>query len=177
MKFLPPALLVLLLAATSFSDARGPESTTRYLDAANGYSIEPPAFPKAPSGVSCQTVMYFSPPEDGFAANVNVQIQGEAKSVEEFIAVSRTQFKNYGFTLLSEEKRTVSGREAVAFDFEGEMEGRPLRWMTLAVADAGRMIVATATAPKASFKRYEKALRACLASLELEGRRPSPPRD
>ncbi|MGH7150908.1 MAG: DcrB-related protein [Planctomycetota bacterium] len=170
MKFLPPAILVLLLAATSFSDARGPETSTRYLDAANGYSIEPPAFPKVPTGVSCQTVIFFAPQEEGFAPNVNVQVQPWTKSLEEFLALSRSQFKEYDLTLLSEEKRKVSGREAVAFDYEGDMQGRPLRWMALAVADAGRVILVTGTVPKGSFETHEKALRSCLASLQLNGR-------
>jgi hypothetical protein len=168
MKHLPSATLVLLFAATAFSGARGPETASRFVDAANGYSIEPPAFPKAPAGTACQTAAFLAPPEGGFAPNVNIQIQGNATSLEEFITASRAQFKEYGLNLLSEEKRKVSGKEAVAFDYEGDVQGTPLRFAALAVGVGGRVILVTATTPKESFGTHEKAIRACLGSLQLE---------
>src|SRR5262249_44503147 len=75
--------------------ANGAEATNRMHFPVSGFSIAPLEAPleKAPQ----QSIMMFLPVKDGFAANVNVQIQPYDGSIKDYSALSLKQFSSAGF--------------------------------------------------------------------------------
>jgi hypothetical protein len=164
------ALLILLAisrtAATAFSrPERLPSSS--YTDGVHGFSIRPPEFPIDPQGINVTPVMFFAAPENGFSSNVNVGVQKVSMTADAYYDLSIKQFKTAGLTVNSDSRTKVSGKDAIRLDYEGTLQGRELRWLALAVVEKERVILVTATSPKASFEKYEKQFRACLDSFKL----------
>jgi len=77
-----------------------------------------------------QVLMMFLPASEGFAPNVNVQIQPFADGVDAYASLSRAQFKNAGLKVLSEKKRDGA---SVTFEYGGSLQGKSLHWYARAV--------------------------------------------
>lgn len=140
--------------------------STPYKDPRFNFTLEPPAF-QVGAEDSVTPVMFFAPPEDGFASNLNVQVQATPMSLKEYGDLSRGQFKQMNLKVLAEKELKVSGRDAVFWEYAGKMQGRELRFLSLAVQDKGRVYLLTATASEDGFKKHEKALRASIDSFKL----------
>jgi hypothetical protein len=164
-----PALLLgsLIMASAVLASGRTASRTSEYSDAVYGFSLNAPQFPKPQSGKNVIAVVMQAPVEDGFAANVNVMVQAASMSRKAYRDLSVRQFRQLGFKVNSERTMTVSGREAVLFDYEGLMNGREMRFLALAVPDKNRVFVVTGTAPKERFQAYEPAFHASIQSFRL----------
>ena len=138
-----------------------------YTDPHYGFSIDPPKAPTAPDGGSATPVMFFAPAEDGFAANLNVTVQAAALTAAQYGEITRGQFKEMGLKVHSENALKVSGRDALRWDYEGEMQGRKLRWLALAVMDKARVYLLTCTATAAGFEKQRPGFQAALDSFTL----------
>lgn len=145
----------------------GPKSS-HYADGLYGFSIDAPQFPKAASGSTEVRLVLMAPAEQDFCANVNLMIQHVSTTREQYRESTLAQFGSLGFKVNSEQTVTVSGRDAIIFDYEGKANDREFRWLALAVIDAERVFLVTCTAPKGSFEKYEKAFRSCLNSFKME---------
>ena len=154
-------LLVTLAAFTLKTSAA--ESTNRLLFPVSGFSIKPLETPlgKVPQ----QVLLMALPASDGFAANVNVQIQPYSGTVDEYIALSEEQFKAAAFKVVH---RSKQGQSAVVFEYTGEMQGRALHWYARAERATGRVYLATATAAESQWKRDAVTLKACVDSFRRE---------
>ena len=159
---------VLALTASDLSarqDAAAKASV--YTNAAYGFSLTPPTFDKPAKESGAQTAMFFAPVRNAFAANLGVNVQETKMSLDDYIELSKKQFAAAELTMISETRKKVSGRDAVAWEYEGTMKGRALRWSALAVSDPGRVYLLTGTAAKADFELVEKEFKACLESFKL----------
>jgi hypothetical protein len=107
------------------------------------------------------------PARSGFASNVNVTVQRVTTSREKFRDLSVKQFQMLRFKINSEQNLTISGKDAILFDYEGNMEGKDLRFLALAVVDTDRVFLTTCTALKSRFQEDEPEFRACLDSFKL----------
>ncbi len=136
--------------------------------AARGFSLTAPAFPAPAGGDPTARVIPLGPGTDGFAPNANIVVQANDVSLDAYIEASVEQFGATGFRLNGMVRTKVSGRDAVQFDYEGIRQGTAFRWLALAVADAGRVILATCTARREDFGRHEAGMRACLESFRVE---------
>ena len=105
------------------------------------------------------------PASDGFAANVNVQIQPYSGTLDEYIALSEEQFKAAGFKVV---QRSKQGQSAVVFEYVGEMQGRALHWYAKAVHATDRVYLVTATATETQWKREAVPLKECVDSFRRE---------
>lgn len=143
------------------------QSPSRYQDARYGYSIEAPVFPEIPAGSTVVPVLFTGPSDEGFAPSVNVMIQKTAITLDEYVKLSKVQFDEAGLKVRSETRRKVSGREAVFWEYEGTLNDRELRWLSLAVVDTDRVYLITATLLSRQFASLEKQMNACLESLKL----------
>jgi len=143
------------------------EKVSRYADAQYGFTINAPKFPTASAGSQVVPVMMFAPGRRGFASNVNVIVEQVGISRKDYRDRTLKRFGASGYALHSERNLTVSGRDAILFDFEGRMGTRALRFLELAVFDTNRFYSITCAAPRNRFSDYEAALRACLDSFEL----------
>ena len=155
---------VLLLTLAAFTmRTNAAESTNRLLFPVTGFSIKPL---ETPLGKVPQQALFMAlPASDGFAANVNVQIQPYSGTLDEYIALSEEQFKAAGFKVV---QRSKQGQSAVVFEYVGEMQGRALHWYAKAVHATDRVYLVTATATETQWKREAVPLKECIDSFRRE---------
>jgi hypothetical protein len=147
--------------------ARTAQRLSTYTDGEYGFSINAPRFPESGTAATVNRLSLYAPAENGFACNVGVIIHRVAMSRQAYRDLSVRQFEQLGYTVNSEKNLTVSGKDAILFDYEGTVQGRELRFLGLAVMDTDRVFLVTATAPKASFKKYEPGFRTAIESFRL----------
>lgn len=142
-----------------------------YVDPAQGFTIQAPRFPKTPAQSMSIPVTFQAPPEDGFAANVTVAVQAVKMTRKQYAELTKAQFEQAGVTVKAERTRQVSGKEAIEWEYENEVQGKSLHFLQLAVMDTDRVFLATCTAPTESFPKHAAEFRASLASLKLVPRK------
>ncbi len=154
---------VLLMASASNA-----ESTNRLLFPAAGFTIAPL---DAPPGESIQQpLMMFLPASDGFAANVNVQIQPYTGSIEEYVALTLGQFKSAGVKLLQQK---TPAKSVVVFEYSGDMQGRALHWYARAEKSGGSVYLVTATTTGAQWGKEAARLKSFVDSFRCESGLPA----
>ena len=157
--------LVLVVAGALWAaEAVVAPKVSTYTDALYGFTIHAPAFAKAEQG-NVIPVMMLGPADGGFCPNINVMIQNGAPGPEDYRKVTLEQFKAAGFKVNSEENRTVSGKSAILWNYEGVQQGRNLQFLSLAVFDSNRVFLITCTATKETFPNLEKKFAACVSSF------------
>jgi hypothetical protein len=149
-------LAVLFLAA----GALAAEKKSLFVSHDHKISIEPPA---SPGAGNLQVAMFFLPASDQFAANVNVQKQSFPGPIDEYMRLSKEQFKLMGISLL---KSSVKGDEAV-FEYEGEMQGRPLHWLARAIKSGDSVYLVTATGLKSRWNQQKQELAKSVNSFKV----------
>jgi hypothetical protein len=149
--------------------AGGPAAASEMKDAQYGYSVSPPEFP-ASEAAAFPRLTVFAPPDADtkFSANMGLMVQETATTRDQFIAQSRAQFEQAGAKVRSTSNRTVSGRPAVVIDYEGNLTGRPLRFLALAVILPERVLLLTYTAPAATYGQHEKEFKRSLETFKLD---------
>jgi hypothetical protein len=160
-----------LLAAT-----RPEQPVNSYCDASTGLRFAPPRFDcvepmKATSDGERATrvlAQFFAPSRDGFAANMNVQLQ--PTSLEAFKEASSAQWKAGYATLVEERSIELAGRTGVEYRYRATMMQRDLEFLAIALPFDDGVLVATCTGLASRFAEDEPAFRASLASIELPAR-------
>ena len=147
--------------------ARPAPAPSVYTNDVYGFSIVPPAFPKAGKDAGGQAAMFFAPVRNDFASNLNVIVQAAKMTIDEYIALSVGQFKELNIKVTTEKRIKVSGRDAALFEYEGKTQGLEMKWMALAVADGGRIFLVTGTAAAADYDAVAKEFKASLESFKL----------
>lgn len=103
------------------------------------FVFTPPEYPREVGG---QVFQYFLPPADGFAANVNLQIQPYEGTLADYEALSREQFEQYGMDLVD-----ISESEGeLLFEYTGAMQGVEYHWYQRVLKDGNYFYLITATA-------------------------------
>jgi hypothetical protein len=128
---------------------------------AQDFEFKPPAFGAGNEG---QVFYYFLPSHDEFSANVNLQIQSFAGSLDEYDRITRGQFDQSGITLIDGH---TSGNELV-YEYAGDMNGRALHWYARAIKSGGSIYLVTATALNSRWNLEKKALIASVQSFRLK---------
>jgi len=158
-------LVAVIGAGAAWAAAVAVHKPSVYQDGLYGFSLQGPAFPAAEKGSNVTPVMLLGPAQNGFAGNVNVMVQQVAVTRDAYRKISTDGFKAAGFKVNADRNMTVSGKDAILFDYEGTQQGLQLRFLALAVIDKERVFVVTGTALKDSFP--EKEFMACLNSFRL----------
>jgi hypothetical protein len=158
-------VLALLLAPAVAAEER-----STYTDPQYGFSLEVPALGD-PAGVpAVQRLIVSGPRRDGFATNCNVQVQYPGMSHAEFVELSQRQFAAAGLRAGEPEPTKVSGLEATRLEYAGPANGRELHFLSIAVSQGERLILATCTVPEERLAAEREALLGVLASLRVEPR-------
>ena len=158
----------LVLTGGLFAAQEPAPPQSNYTDSTYGFAIDAPAFPKAGPGQPGVPVIMSGPAADGFASNVNVNIQQVATTRKEYLEQSLDQMRQVGLKVHSTSDVTVSGRDAIRLDYEGTISGRELHFLALAVIEKDRVVLVTCTALAKAFKEVEPAFRASLDSFRLK---------
>ncbi|HEY2747533.1 MAG TPA: hypothetical protein VGL86_23080 [Polyangia bacterium] len=150
----------LVLAAALFVAAHAAHAKSTLAFAEHGFSIEPPA--GHDESVMQQVVTLGLPARDEFSPNVNVQVQPFKGTIEEYLTMSREQFKAGGVTLVTEkhDARTAT------IEYKGAMQGHPLHWYARAFLGKNGLVLATATALESQWGSVSGRLRQSVDSLK-----------
>lgn len=138
-----------------------------YVDPTHGFVIRPPQFALGSEGVGFAPVTFCGPPNDGFSSNVSVVVQNIRLAPSEYWALTLAQFSEAGFQLLAVAEKSVSGRQALLFEYEGTPEDRRIRFLALAVFDLDRVFLVTCAASCDTFPEHEPAFRECLEAFRV----------
>jgi hypothetical protein len=104
------------------------------------------------------------PASDGFAPNVNVQIQALNGTFKEYTATSASQFKSLNLTVVSEKITPTSA----TWEYSGTLQGRQLHFYSKAELGQGKVYLVTATAAESGWGAAAAKLKACVDSFQLE---------
>jgi len=140
----------------------GAVTTNRLIFKTTGFSIKP--LETDPLGHSYQAMSMSLPASGGFSPNVNVQVQCYTGTIDEYAAISRKEFASVKFKLIKEDKQ---GKNAVVFEYTGEIQERKLHWYAKATATGKRVYLATATATEKQWPEVKAKMKECIDSLEL----------
>ena len=159
MKTLLSALLVtVLVTGSSF----GAEKKLSFPGL--GYSIAP-LDAKPPAGVPFQHLMMFLPGDGTFSANVGVQVQPYAESLEKYVKLSESQFKQMKLKVIR--SRVEDG--AAIFEYSGVLQGNlEMHYYSRALQRDGKVYLVTGTTLEKDWSVDSKALKASVDSFKLE---------
>jgi hypothetical protein len=138
-----------------------------YTNGAYGFSLVPPAFPKADKDSGAQAAMFFAPGKNGFASNLGVMVQTVQMKLDDYVALSREQFEKGGLKVTGETKLKVSGRDAVRWEYEGAAQGRKLKWTAMAVVEGDRVFLVTGTSTQGDYAALSQEFKASLDSFKI----------
>jgi hypothetical protein len=127
-----------------------------------GFSID--VLDSAPGTEPFQPVLMTMPASDGFAPNVNVQVQPYPDGLDAYRKLTLAQFEQFGLEVVQERELAAN---TLLFEYAGKMQGMDLHFYARAVQREGRIHLATGTALKTQWEKAGPALRACVDSLEL----------
>ena len=110
-----------------------------------------------------QPLQMFLPAVNGFAANVNVQLQFYSDSLQAYQALSESQFKQFGMTLVRSELK----QNVLWFEYRGAMYGNDLYFYSKALKRGDSVYLATATDLQSQWPQSGEQLRAVVDSMTL----------
>lgn len=161
---MPKKLFVFCAFAMLLGSATVAESTNRLSFPLAGFTIAP--LDTSPGESTQQSLMMFLPATDGFAANVNVQIQTYSGTIDDYVALTLKQFKGMGIKLLEQKGPAKS---VVVFEYTGEIQGRTLHWYVRAEKSGSKVYLVTATATPSQWNSEAARLKSCVDSFRCEG--------
>ena len=129
-----------------------------------GFHID--ALDQTAGAATTQALMMFLPVENGFAPNVNVQIQPFPGTIEEYIKVTKGQFTEMSLKLNFE--KLVSKNEWLC-EYSGSLKGgKAMHWYAKVVVASGKAYLATATTLEESWKAEADLLKKNVESFGVK---------
>jgi len=110
-------------------------------------------------------LMMFLPASDGFAPNLNVNIQPFPGSMKDYIALSTKQFESMKWTVVSEKQ---IGDTEWQVEYKGPMQGNDLHFYARAVQSKGRVYLVTGTAKETQWNTVGNILQAHVDSFKAK---------
>lgn len=126
----------------------------------HGFSIESL---EESSELTVQAVIMSLPPTGGFAANVGVQVQSYAGSLDEYLVLSQQQLKQLGFEILRQETKD----DQTLLEYVGTVQAQSLHFYSIMRKRDDKVILVTATAHQNQWPKLSKKLVRCAESFKL----------
>jgi len=161
------AAALLSFVAGALWTRQSADAPKTYVDTVHGFALELPRFDAGKKGETIYIGAFYAPPSGGMAPNVNVLVEHNGYTVEEYQKLTLDGLLAMKKTMNSQKELQVDGRKALVFDYEGKQGEQMLRHLAIAVLDQGRTLVATCSASKAQFADFEQQFQRCLASFHL----------
>jgi len=160
---------VLVVWACAGVAAAAEEPVRTYSDPVYGFSLEVPELGDESAGAPVvQPVTFSAPARGGFAANCNVQVQSVEMTLEAYKKLSLAQLEAGGLELIKTKERAVSGLPGFIMESSGQLGGRDLRFLALAVGGEGRFWLVTCTAQAERFQELRPVFTRVLESFEVD---------
>ena len=128
-----------------------------------GFSVD--SLDAPPTEPSTMALVLFLPATDEFAPNVNVIIQGPIDSLAQFVELSKQQFKDLDYNIVSEDSTSES---EWSVEYSGAAPQGKLHWFSRAIFKDRRVYLVTATALERQWSDTSEQLRNCVNSLKLD---------
>jgi len=160
------ALLVPCLsanAAEGFSSIQLPNTTLQFTAPIHLSSYNP-----AP-----ETLTYIflrTDSKTGFQTNVNVQYQPFKGSLDDYSALSLSQFKSMGLTTMPPTHGSSGSFSYIQYDYTGEMAGRSMHWLARAFKVSDSIVLVTCTAQASTWEVDEALCTSAIQSIALTPR-------
>jgi hypothetical protein len=153
--------LISLVFLCIFSTLAAQEKST-YYSSEYGFSINPPKLDTTAES-SVQICYFFLPPIDGFSANVNIQKQIYADSLQAYDELSLSQFEQMNFTLISHNVNKNIG----IYEYKGDYQGQLLHWYSIAQKKDSTVLLVTATTLDSLWNEQKTILQESINSFKL----------
>ena len=156
---------IALIGVALFSAAITTTVTAATIDLPQyGFSIE--ALDAPPSTTTATTaLMTFLPVSDGFAPNVNVNIQPYPGSMASYVTMSKDQFKQMNWTVVAEKQ---NGENEWIVEYTGPMQGNELHFYARAVANNGKVYLVTASSKETQWSSVSSLLRKAVDAFKIK---------
>jgi len=129
------------------------------------YGFQIDALDAAPDASGPTTVIQtFLPATDGFAPNINVQIQPYTGTIKDYAATSKSQFEQMKWKVVSDQQPNDNEWNV---EYTGSFHGSDLHFCARAVSANGRVYLITATAKDSQWATVGDTLRKHLESFKL----------
>ena len=121
----------------------------------------------APPSATMATTAFvsFLPATEGFAPNLNVSIQPYSEGITSYITLSKSQFKQMNWTIVTEKQNRES--EWIV-EYIGPMQGNDLHFYARAVAHRGKVYLVTATAKETQWISVSGSLRNAVDGFKIK---------
>jgi hypothetical protein len=158
-----------LIAAVWFSLAISSRSAAATIDLPlYGFQID--ALDAAPDASSPTTVIQtFLPATDGFAPNINVQIQPYTGTIKDYATTSKSQFERVKWKVVSDQQPNDNEWNV---EYTGSFQGSDLHFYARAVSANGKVYLITATAKESQWATVGDTLLKHLQSFKLTPQAP-----
>ncbi len=112
-----------------------------------------------------KALIMFLPESDGFQPNINVIIQPYNGTIKDYIALSKGQFEQMQFKVISE--RPI-GDNGWSFEYSGPTSGNNIHCYAQAVSKNGKVYLATATAKESQWATVGDTLRKHIDGFKID---------
>ena len=142
-----------ILFAVLASGAFAAEPRNVFVSNDLGISMEAPIVKDA-KNPNYQIAIFFLPASENFSANVNIQKQQFAESLEAYDRLTMGQFKQHNVTVLN---HALKGND-LRYEYKGDMQGRTLHWYARAVKTGQHVYLVTATGLDSQWEQQKPSL-------------------
>ncbi len=129
------------------------------------YGFEIEALDGEPGGATTTAILMFLPVSEGFAPNINVNIQPYKGTIKEYAALSKGQFVEMKWKILSEEQKSEDEWRA---EYAATTKSGDLHFYARALKKGDRVYLVTATAKESQWAALQAKLRKHVDSLKLK---------
>ena len=156
----------LFVALSLILAARAPaaESTNLLRFPVGRFSIAP--LEGTPGESIQQPLIMCLPAKQGFAANVNVQVQPFGGGLEEYKDITMKQFKDRDLKVITAK---LVGNSELLLEYSGQFQAHELHWYARALKSGEHVYLVTATGLEDQWAEQGTQLKHCVDSFKCEG--------
>jgi hypothetical protein len=129
------------------------------------YGFQIDALDAAPASAPTTALEMFLPPTEGFAPNINVQIQPYTGTIKEYATLSKGPFDELKWKVISEKE---IGDNEWSVEYTGTMQAGDLHFYGRAISKNGKVYLATATAKESQWPTLGETLRQHIDSFKID---------
>ena len=130
------------------------------------YGFQIDALDAAPNPAAPTTALVLSlPATEGFAPNINVQVQPYTGTIKEYAELSKRQFEQLKWKVISEKE---IGDNEWSVEYTGTLQAGDLHFYARAISKDGKVYLASATAKETQWEVVGDTLRQHIESFKVK---------
>ena len=129
------------------------------------YGFQIDVLDSAPGASTSIALQMFLPVSDGFAPNINVQIQPYPDTMKDYIALSKGQFDQLNWKMVTDSQ---PGDDEWTVEYTGQAQGLDLHFYARAISQSGKIYLVTASAKESQWATLSDTLRKHVDSFKMD---------